>query len=168
MNLTLVLAKNSTLVENLFQYYVYDMSQFMGWQPCEQGTYVVPTALQDVREYWQKPQHFPYLIYVNGQLAGFSLVRVSPYKNSQWDMGQFFVLRKYIGQGVGKKAFAQTVKKHPGDWLVRVLPNNLAAQKFWPKAIQPLAQGDVQQINELHTTGGGDQVAMEFFRFCAQ
>ncbi|GAB3516324.1 hypothetical protein [Photobacterium alginatilyticum] len=45
--------------------------------------------------------HYPYFIYVDSELAGFALVRRYPSNPAIYDMGQFFVLRKFKGQGVG-------------------------------------------------------------------
>ena len=33
--------QSRSVVENLFQYYVYDMSEFMGWPPNDSGLYFV-------------------------------------------------------------------------------------------------------------------------------
>jgi predicted acetyltransferase len=160
MNVQLIKATESRLILNLFPYYNYDMTQLMGWQPTTDGTYAFSDALNDVNDYWLKDDHFPYLIYVNKQLAGFCLVRVSPYEQPRFDMGQFFVLKKYKGQGVGKKAFELAVNKHPGHWLVRILPENSAAQKFWPRAIHAVKATCFEQSVEQYRS-----IQMNFLRF---
>lgn len=160
MNVQLIRANNSRLIENLFQYYIYDMSEFIGLQPTPEGTYLYEEALSDVREYWNLPEHYPYLIYADKILAGFCLVRKFPYEENRYDMGQFFVLKASKGRGIGKQAFRLAVEKHPGNWLVRMLPENTPAQQFWPKVIASVTAGEVVKSFERYRS-----TEMDFLRF---
>jgi predicted acetyltransferase len=63
------------------------------------------------------------------------LLRKFPLDQAYFDIGQFFVLRKYKHLGVGREAFKLSVNKYPGRWITRVLPNNEGAYKFWEKVI---------------------------------
>lgn len=56
-------------------------------------------------------------------------------------MGQFFVLRKFRGKGVGRASFSQTLSGKFGQWQVRVLPSNLSAYQFWKNTIGDLSGG---------------------------
>lgn len=132
-----------SLIENLFTYYVYDMSEFMAWNPDEMGQYSFNSTILDA--YWQQGDHTPYLIMVDGNVAGFALVRRYPTAAHVWDMGQFFVLRKYKGQGVGKCVLEKIVKAHPGQWQIRVLKENMGAQLFWQSAVRALVSEAYQQ-----------------------
>lgn len=160
MNVSLKLTDNYEYVMNLFQYYSYDMSEFMGWPPYENGTFIVDDFVTGLSDYWNKPEHFPYLIMVDDEVAGFSLVRKFPDNSGEFDMGQFFVLRKYKRKGIGEMAFKLTVQNHPGKWLTRVLPNNLGAKKFWGKAIDKVSIGNILITNELYKNN-----LMEFMRY---
>ncbi len=121
------------VVENLFQYYVYDMSEFMGWSPNESGIYSFPSSLLDA--YWAQNDHYPYFIFVGTELAGFALVRKYPSNTAIYDIGQFFVLRKFKGQGIGKNALERVLKAFPGQWQIRVLVENTGALRFWTSAV---------------------------------
>ena len=160
MNVTLVPAEKYEYVQNLFQYYIYDMSEYTGWPPYENGTFEVDDSVTGLSDYWNKPNHFPYLIKVGEEIAGFSLVRKYPEDDEYFDMGQFFVLRKFKRKGVGEQAFKLSVEKHPGNWITRVLPNNIGAKKFWLKVINSISYSEVVVNTELYKT-----TEMEFIRY---
>ena len=121
------------VLENLFRYYVYDMSEFMSWKISGDGEY--PFNADALAIYWQQDDHIPYFIYVSGALAGFALVKRLQHGKTLYDMEQFFVLRRFKGQGVGKQALAKVVAIHNGSWQIRVLKENTAAFHFWQSAI---------------------------------
>lgn len=156
MYIELVQAKSPEVIMNMFQYYIYDMSEYTKFSPNPDGTYQVDESLVQLSTYFEAEDHYPYMIMVDGQVAGFSLLRVFPYNKEYYDIGQFFVLRKYKGQGVGREAFRLSVKKHPGNWITRVLPNNEGAFKFWEKVIgeiaeeKPLVKKDLYCEKEMH------------------
>lgn len=162
MNVSLVPAEKYEYVKNLFQYYIYDMSEYTGWSPYENGTFEVSDLVTGLSDYWHKPNHYPYLIMVGDQVAGFSLVRRYPGSDDYFDMGQFFVLRKFKRKGVGEQAFKQTVARHSGKWVTRVLPNNLGAKKFWLNVIISIATSEVEVKTELYK-----ETEMDFIRYRA-
>ena len=56
--------------------------------------------------YWSEPDRHPFLIKVDGRLAGLALVkRGSGVSDSQvvWDVGEFFIVRAYRRQGIRMK-----------------------------------------------------------------
>src|SRR5262249_31377947 len=122
------------ILANLLELYAYDLSELFDLKIGADGRF----GYEPLHLYWHDSKHFPFLIRVNGDLAGFVLLQ----KGSQitgaidtWDVAEFFVLRPYRKRGVGV-AVAQTVWKiFPGRWEVRVLEKNLAAQSFWQNAI---------------------------------
>ncbi len=148
MNVSITPAEDDTLITNLFQYYLYDMSEYTGFQPDASGSFAVDNSVTGLLDYWQEPNHFPYLIRVNEELAGFALVRQFPQGSGQYDMGQFFVMRKFKRQGVGSRAFQLCVARHPGPWQTRVLPDNTGALAFWKKTIGEVCGNNVQIKSE--------------------
>lgn len=128
--------EDRTTLEHLFQLYLHDMSEFCGWPISSDGLYTYPKDL--LAPYWENESHCPYFIMSDEEVAGFCLVRPSPTDNGIWDMGQFFVLRKFRGKGVGRMAFLRSLRDRPGHWQVRVLPENLSAYQFWKTAIDRL------------------------------
>ncbi len=160
MKVSLKAADSHEYVSNLFQYYIYDLSECMGWPPNDDGCFFVDDSVTGLSDYWNRPDHFPYLIFVDGEVAGFSLVRKYPGNVDEFDMGQFFVLRKYKRKGIGQKAFELTVRKHQGKWLTRVLPDNTQAKKFWEKTVCKVACGNVETTREQYKNH-----PMDFIRY---
>ncbi|MGF1908301.1 GNAT family N-acetyltransferase [Vibrio kasasachensis] len=146
------------ILDNLFPYYVYDMSEFMGWDPDADGCYTF--KVESLDPYWQAHDHTPYFIYWRDQLAGFVLVRKYPTKQAIFDVEQFFVLRKFKGKGVGRNAFLQVVDRHPGCWQVRVLKENSGALAFWQSAVSDIVGDDfkIELDNDV-------DLEMHFIRF---
>ncbi|WP_447527580.1 GNAT family N-acetyltransferase [Vreelandella sp. TE19] len=121
------------VLENLFSYYIYDMTEYMKWNPDHEGKFSYDVSKFDV--YWEQEDCIPYFIYVGSELAGFVLIRRYPGDLSIYDVAQFFVLRKFKGQGIGKNIFSQVVKAFPGKWQVRILLENSGALSFWESAV---------------------------------
>ena len=121
------------ILENLFPLYIYDMSEYMGWSPNQEGLFIYNNSNFDV--YWDREDHTPYFICVDGDIAGFVLIRKYPTNLSLYDIEQFFILRKYKRKGVGKGAIAQVLNHYPGEWQIRVLLENSGALAFWEAAI---------------------------------
>lgn len=141
MKVELLIADSPELIMNMFQYYIYDMSEYTKFAPNANGTYTVDESVVQLSTYWKEPDHYPFLIKVDDEIAGFSLIREFPFKKGHYDVGQFFVLRKYKGLGIGRIAFNLSVRKFPGKWITRVLPTNDGAFKFWKKVISDVAVG---------------------------
>ncbi|MDA0119177.1 GNAT family N-acetyltransferase [Vibrio sp. T11.5] len=122
------------VLENLFCYYVYDMSEYMKWNPTKDGHFD-GYDVSKFDPYWERDDHTPYFIKVNNEMAGFVLVRRYPSDPKRYDIEQFFVLRKFKGQGVGRGVLAQVVKAYPGKWQIRILQENSGALSFWKSAV---------------------------------
>lgn len=146
------------VLENIFQYYIYDMSEYMEWSPNEEGKFAYNPSSLDA--YWEADDHIPYFIYVGAELAGFALIRRYPSDTSTYDVAQFFVLRKFKGKGVGKKALALIVKSFPGQWQIRVLIENVAALNFWQSAVSNIVGDDYTLSKDLDV-----DLLMHFIRF---
>ncbi|MFS2225987.1 GNAT family N-acetyltransferase [Pantoea sp. B65] len=131
------------IIENLFTYYVYDLAQSGQWPCGADGRYAYNPALLDA--HWQRDDHWPWLIYCRDELAGFCLLRRYPANPQRYDIDQFFILRKFTGQGIGKRAFQLAVRTMPGLWQTRVLLENLPALHFWRSAIGSMTRQQYQQ-----------------------
>jgi predicted acetyltransferase len=127
------------IVENLFRYYVYDLSEFSR-RPCnDDGNYSFSSSLLD--PHWSRDDHWPYLVYCGEELAGFCLVRHYPYDLQRYDIDQFFIIRRFRGMGVAKEAFRLAVSDRPGLWQTRVMLENISALQFWRSAINSVCAG---------------------------
>jgi len=141
---------------------VYDISEYMGWNCNAEGRW---DGCNELPDYWEKPNHHPYLIRVNDSVAGFVLVRPFPREPDRLEIGDFFVARKFKGRGVGKASAFRVFDTHPGKWMVRVLNGNRGARAFWTNVVGVYTQGafvqTVEQFEDPHS-GTWD---MQFYRF---
>lgn len=119
---------------NLMQFYSYDFSEFIDMDVEDGGLYASYPYLDD---YWTEPEiRFPYLIKLNGRIAGFALVRkIQTIEKTFFSMAEFFVMKKYRRLGIGKQAAIALFDLHPGAWEVFQLETNIPAQYFWNKII---------------------------------
>src|SRR5215216_2568053 len=111
----------------LIEFYVYDYSEYMGWDVDAHGVF----GYRYLDHYWTDADRHPFFIRVDGRLAGFALVR----SGRPHDMAEFFVMRKYRRAGVGTEAARLVLGRFPGSWEVRQLEANVAGSNFWRSAI---------------------------------
>jgi predicted acetyltransferase len=127
-------AEQSAVMANLLELYAHDFSEFHEVHLGEDGRFGYPSLPM----YWSDPQRFPFLIRIDGRLAGLALVKrgseVSG-RSAVWDMAEFFVTRGFRRHGVGMQAAHEVWRRFPGPWEVRVMQSNLSAQAFWAAAI---------------------------------
>jgi predicted acetyltransferase len=137
-------------IQNMARFYVYDLSRECGdisdeWNILLDGLY----ESFDFKEYIESPQKEAYLIKANNILAGFVLLNketLSP--DTQWNMGEFFVLAKFQGKGIGRLVATTVFKEHPGSWEVSVIPENKSAAQFWRRIISDVTESSFQESME--------------------
>ena len=149
------------VIANLLQLYLHDFTDFAGWSINEHGMFDYPW----LHHYWRDPARFPFLIRVDGELAGFALVHSGDHEGRQvHHLAEFFVLRKFRRMGVGESAARQLFDRMPGSWSVAQMDRNVVAQRFWRKVINRHTQGAFTErhddergrvIQEFSTPGAG-------------
>jgi hypothetical protein len=85
------------ILRHLMELYQYDFSEFDGADLTPIGLYDYPY----LDHYWVEPERSPFLIRVDGNLAGFVLVARYNYLTrlkDNWVMAEFFIMRKYRHQ----------------------------------------------------------------------
>ena len=162
-------AEDFPAVANLFQFYAYDLSEFMGFDVARVGSYTLPQSLWN---YWggaagtgeiRWPAEWrghPFLIRADDQLAGFALVR--QLAEAEFDMGEFFVLRKYRRTGLGAHVAREMFDRFPGAWWIRELPPNLPAQAFWRKTVSDYTNGRFDEGRKYFDAYRGEFVFQTF------
>jgi predicted acetyltransferase len=121
------------LIANLIQLYLYDMTESMAFPIGPDGRF----EYGFLDRFWR----FPYLIYADGEIAGFALViDECPLTGRMgcFFMAEFFVLKAYRGRDVGRTAFKASLGKHPGPWHIATPEANRPAKAFWSKCLTPL------------------------------
>jgi len=122
-------ASGQPALANLMQLYHYDLSEVNGADVDEYGRF--GSARLDA--YWIEADCHPFLIRSDGQLAGFALVhRQSRLHNSfdGYSIADFFVMRRYRRQGVGRTAAILLFDRFPGPWEVSSSADNVPGHVF--------------------------------------
>jgi len=122
------------ILANLLELYAHDFSEFHDVELREDGRF----GYKDLPRYWQEAGRRPFLVRVNGSLAGFVLVKMGSEvsgRSDVWDVAEFFILRGYRRRGIGVRVAHEIWKALPGPWEVRVMKANTAGQLFWVRAI---------------------------------
>ncbi len=138
------------LVQNMARFYVYDMSRECS---VEEGWYLPGDGLYecvDLKSYFVNQDRTAYLIYVEDEVAGFAMVNkvgAGPYVD--WNMGEFFILAKFQGRGIGKAAATHIFNQHPGMWNVMVMPLNQSAYLFWKRVIEDYGGQPLESIPHM-------------------
>jgi predicted acetyltransferase len=135
-------AAEAPLLSNLLELYIHDLSAlFPHVELGSDGRYGYPR----LPLYWSEPdRRFAFLVRCAGRVAGFVLAtRGSPLSDDPdvLDVAEFFVLRRYRGSGVGRRAAVCLWRQLPGRWMVRVSEGNAPALAFWARVIAEFSRG---------------------------
>lgn len=132
------------IIQNLARFYVYDMARYCGfisddWACPSDGLY----EAYDFKIYFEEATRKPYLIKVEKEIAGFVLLnQIGTSSDTQWNMGEFFILSKFQRSGIGRVVAEEVWNIHPGIWEVSVIPENTPALAFWRSAVSTFTKGN--------------------------
>lgn len=129
-------------IQNMARFYVYDMSEYLGmedgWAIPENGLY----ECIDFRKYWDDKHAHPFLIYYKNEMVGFVIVDTKGSDQQvNFNMAQFFILRKFKAKGIGRFVAHQIFEKFRGVWEIMVIPGNEGAYRFWRTIIGDFTKG---------------------------
>jgi len=147
------------ILANLLELYAHDFSEFRDFDLGTDGRF----GYGRLSLYWSDPDRHPFLVKIDGKLAGFAFVKrgseVSASK-TVWDMAEFFVTRRYRRQGLGTQITHELWRRFPGLWEVRVMQSNVPAYHFWARAISMFTG---EAIHSVGIEKGGER--WELFSF---
>lgn len=127
---------NKEQFENLFNYYLYELSAYSQEDIGAEGTF----EMEDISPYYRDERLYPYFIKFDDKIVGFILVTSPPYVAQEVDYSvqELFVLPKYRGTNIAKDAVKQIFKLYSGRYEVGMFKSNVKAVKFWTKLISAL------------------------------
>jgi predicted acetyltransferase len=136
--------EDKSILRNLLELYEYDSTEFQPHDVDAHGLF----GYRWLDHYWTEAGRYPFIVRVEGQLAGLVLVRTLDESESgnTYSMAEFFILRNYRRQGVGQFVAQRIFDKFPGQWSVAQVENNRVAQAFWRKVIFEYTQGNFEEI----------------------
>ena len=131
------LFEDYSTIQNMGRFYVYDMSEYLGqgkgWEIPNNDLY----ECIDLKKYWEMDNTFPFFIHYKNELAGFVIIdKKGSDSTIDFNMAQFFILRKFKGKGLGHAVAYQCFNKFCGIWEVMVMPGNEGAYRFWRAIIK--------------------------------
>lgn len=126
--------EHKIVIQNLMQYYIYDFSEYIKYDVEDNGLFAPYPNLMD---YWERDEDkFPYVIKMNDKYVGFVLVKfINSIGRNYFSIAEFFILKKYRREGIGKAIAIKIFDLHRGHWEVSQRNSNKPAQKFWSKVI---------------------------------
>lgn len=126
--------EDKPILRNLLELCLHDYSEFNGKDVNEHGLFDYPY----LDHYWTEAGRYPFLVKVEGKLAGFVLVRDLAIAEGEplWQIAEFFILRKYRRQGIGREVAHQMFERFVGRWEVTQEKGNLPAQQFWQRIME--------------------------------
>ena len=130
---------------NLLELYSHDFSEFHDLEIGADGRF----GYRHLPLYWTDPRRYPFLVHMEGKLAGLVLVmRGSELSGNPaaWDMAEFFVIRRYRRRGLGTHIARKVWRRFPGQWEVRVMESNATARQFWASAISEFVGEEIRPV----------------------
>ncbi len=123
---------DAPVLANLLELYIHDLSAaFPDITLGPDGRF----GYRHLPLYWSEPgRRFPFLIRAGAQVAGFALVTrgvLAPEQPDEFDVAEFFVMRRHRRSGVGRDVAMLLWQQLPGRWTVRVSEGNAGALPFW-------------------------------------
>lgn len=150
MNITITKAvqANTPTLRQLYELYCHDFSEFTGSDVGFDGRYTDDQFMADL---WQLDYFDAWLTRVDGRLAGFAWVMRGrsvftpdampfPHDTHNW-IDEFFVMRKYRRQGVGRHVAHTLFDTYAGIWELGEMNENTPAQAFWRRIIGDYTAG---------------------------
>jgi predicted acetyltransferase len=143
--------EQESVLANLLELYAHDFSELRRLNLGEDGRF----GYEALSLYWTEPARYPFLIRMDGSLAGLVLVRRGVGLSGAegvWDMAEFFIVRGCRRRGVGTQVALEVWWRFPGEWEVRVMRKNDAARRFWAEAIS-LFTGEESRSEDFEHKG---------------
>jgi predicted acetyltransferase len=133
-------ASDQPALANLMQLYHYDLSEVDGADVDEHGRFD-STRLD---AYWIEADCHPFLIRIDTRLVGFALAHRRSRLHNPFDghvSTDFFVMRRYRRQGVGRAAAGLLFDRFPGAWEVSSCADNVPGHVFWRSVVDHYTGG---------------------------
>jgi predicted acetyltransferase len=137
---------------NLMQLYLYDFSEHDRRDPDPHGLFDYGYLDHYWTSDWRDDGWVPFLVRVEGRLAGFALKGGRGYSHlgrndTEHSITEFFVMRKWRGSGVGCRVAFELFDRFSGRWEVAQKRTNVVAQSFWRSVIGEYTGGDFENVD---------------------
>lgn len=144
-------------LEAMFQLYTHDFSERWAGQARgelqEDGRF---EAYPGLDRFAREADRSAWFIRADGHLAGFALLSGHSHSGeaADYDVAEFFVVRKHRRSGVGSEAARQLIARRPGMWEIAVARSNAGALAFWRRVAARMApEVEERDINDARWNG---------------
>ncbi|MDH5164431.1 GNAT family N-acetyltransferase [Heyndrickxia oleronia] len=144
INLISVSKENKHILENMYQFYNYDFSEFTQEDINRQGLYDV-----DLEYFWQDPRWNPFFINQDGKIIGFLVVLFENYDvdpDPTHVIYDFMILKNYRRNGLGKEAAIKAFNLYNANWKVAQMALNEPSKQFWRNIIKEYTNDSYTEI----------------------
>lgn len=127
-----VLESEKSKLRNLYSLYLHDLSKFTSMIDIgADGSF----EYESVDKFWEIDGISPYFIKSDDNIIGFILLVERPFLKKENDFGvnDIFILNRYKGKGMGKRAVKKLFEEKSGKYFVIELIENKPAVSFWKK-----------------------------------
>ncbi|SMF79472.1 Predicted acetyltransferase [Paenibacillus uliginis N3/975] len=131
IQITRIKKEQQELFLNMYNLYLYDLSEFTGEDPKDDGKFD-PT---NTYLYLERNELHPFFINYDGKNIGFILVCSPPFVSEGLDytIQELFLLKKYRGLNLAAEAVSLVLDQFSGTIKIDQLERNKAAVAFWKK-----------------------------------
>jgi predicted acetyltransferase len=133
--------RDAPVLANLLELYAHDLSEAFALELGADGRF----GYEKLPLYWSDPERrFPFLIRCGTRIVGFALItRGSPASDDpdDFDVAEFFVVRRYRRYGVGRRAARLLWNRFAVGWVVRVSEGNRGGYHFWRSVVAEFTRG---------------------------
>jgi len=134
--------EDKPILQRMMEFYQYDFSEYDDSDLDSHGTF----GYAWLDHYWREQGRYSFIVHVDGKLAGFVLVNQFTYlSDSEWSIAEFFIMRKYRREGIGRTTAFFIFDKFRGVWEIHQLENNQPSQHFWRKVISEYTHGQYSE-----------------------
>lgn len=143
IKLTKIESKDKSVLQNLFQLYMHDITASLPMDVNEHGlfeyNYLDLYFLED-------EDRFAYFIHIGDKLAGFVLLDdqfmvLGDNVDNKLDFSEMFILNSFKRKGYGEIIAKTIFDMHKGNWEIRPVPRNERAKNFWLKTVKHYTNG---------------------------
>lgn len=140
-------AKDKSILQNLFQLYMHDITASLPMDVNEHGLY----EYNYIDYYFIEENRYAYLIYIENKIAGFALIDDEfMVLNEQtdkpcYDFSEMFILNAYKRKGYGETIVKQIFEMHKGNWEIRPVPRSEGAKRFWLKVVNDYTKNNFKE-----------------------
>ena len=140
VKLVKVESKDKSILQNLFQLYMHDITASLPMDVNEHGLF----EYNYIDSYFTEENRYAYLIYIDNKIGGFVLIddefmvldKQKENDTACYDFSEMFILNAYKKKGIGEVVVKQIFDMYKGNWEIRPVPRSEGAKRFWLKVVR--------------------------------